>query len=81
MKIEHCRSCNAEIVWAWTAANKSMPVDAAPTDAGTLRLLDLPTGPRVEVIADPDQWMLIPEVGRYTSHFATCPQADRWRTR
>lgn len=62
-----CNSCNAEIVWARTAAGKATPmqVDAKGT------------------------WVIVDGVARqmeigdegpfYVSHFATCPEASKWR--
>lgn len=34
LRVVHCRSCNAEIVWLKTKAGKSMPVDAATVKPG-----------------------------------------------
>lgn len=34
MKVEHCRGCNAEIVWLKTAKGKAMPVDASTVKEG-----------------------------------------------
>lgn len=65
--VAECRSCSAPIVWVYTDDRKAMPVDAKPER----RLV--PTGstrdgkPRMRVRAT------------YVSHFATCPDADRWR--
>jgi hypothetical protein len=33
-----CRSCNAEIVWASTAQDKFVPVDAEPVPGGNVEL-------------------------------------------
>ena len=32
MKIEHCRSCNAEIIWMKTSKGKTAPVNADSVD-------------------------------------------------
>jgi len=55
--IEHCRSCNAEIVWLKTKLKKHIPVNA-------------------DTVKDDGQ-EFDPLV--HVSHFATCPQAKRWR--
>lgn len=79
-----CRSCKALIVWTITSKNKRMPLD----------LLASPTGNVVLTAAtDSDDWgNEIPVVAvltdheaqtetrtRYTSHFATCPDAAQHR--
>jgi hypothetical protein len=78
--VSACRSCRAPIVWARTVNGKRMPVDRDPTPDGNL-VLAVPgvddTEPYVTVV-DPDQPML-DDPPRYRSHYATCPDADRWR--
>ena len=86
-----CWSCGAAIWWGRTVNHKRMPLDLIPVEDGnvvvdqdmnTLIALaeDAPAGapvPAVHVLRkgeDPG-----PDVPRYTSHFATCPTADRHR--
>lgn len=76
---EHCRSCGAPVIFAThSSSGKVQPLElvseADAPEHGTFILvpaggwfLYMPAGP-----ADP--WP------RYRSHFATCPQADQWRT-
>lgn len=72
---ETCRSCGAAIFWAETESGKAMPVDVVPVDEGNLEI-QLPMDPREPLIAR------VVSVGhRYKSHFATCPQASKWRTK
>lgn len=61
-----CRSCSAEIYWITTPAGKRMPVDC-DVDGGYSP--DATRGPAL----DPN--------GHGVSHFATCPQAGKWRQR
>lgn len=79
--IQHCASdsCRARIVWARTDRGRRMPVDADPTDAGTILLVDEHnTEPRARVIAQPDR---ADHAGQlHTSHFATCPAARQFRS-
>jgi len=71
--MQKCRSCGAAIRWARTVAGKLMPVDAAPSIDGNLQLIGdqldsvvyLSTAKQAELF----------DVDRYTSHFATCPNA------
>ena len=75
-----CKSCGAEIIWLPTASGKSMPCDAKPVPykedpAGNLTLLTN-DGRVVKAKAD----MSSDKMG-YTSHFATCPDANSWRRR
>ncbi|MGW1127487.1 hypothetical protein [Streptomyces sp. NPDC002526] len=71
--ITTCRSCRARICWALTTANgRRQPVDAEPTDAGNLAVMQGPDGvlyvrsitkARPEV--RPGEWRAMP-------HHATC---------
>ena len=65
-----CTGCGAAIRWTLTASGKRMPVDAKPEKRIVLddvRLGDDPPTARV--------------VDTYVSHFATCPDRDRFRKR
>ena len=69
-----CRSCGQQIVWAFTEPGRRMPVDAGPHPDGTITLRTV-AGEMFAVI-DPG------EPGpKHRSHFASCPQADKWRRR
>lgn len=78
-----CGSCRAPVLWARTLAGKPMPVDAGPDPRGraTLWWDDLDE-PRVLVGRDnppsPAGWERM-DSQTYTSHFATCPNAERHR--
>jgi hypothetical protein len=67
-----CRSCGAPVVWVWSSAGKAMPLDAVPVPDGMFQLVD---GRAWTVRSD------LQPGPRYTSHFATCPQAYDWRRR
>jgi len=64
-----CRSCGAPIIWAVTTTGAKMPLDADPDPEG---LFVLERGVAVHVIDAKG-------VDRYTSHFATCPDAASHR--
>lgn len=70
-----CASCNAAVVWVVTEAGKRMPVDAVPSDKGNLILRD---GKALHESKVPEAER---PAERYTSHFATCPQGEKWRRR
>lgn len=78
MRAVPCRSCGASIVWARTRQRgKFIPLDAEPTALGNL-VIAPPWG------ADPptvDHFTSDAGVARerYTSHFATCPNAKLHR--
>lgn len=88
-----CRSCHAAIWFGLTAKGKRMPMDPAPSDSGNVVLdrleqaMDQLAGanedgpgkaePHVRVLRKGE--VVDPDVPRYTSHFATCPKADRHR--
>lgn len=74
-----CRSCDAEILWATTAAGKAMPLDAVPNPNGNVEAVCDAHG-RWSVVAvykGPDLFGAV----RYMPHHATCPNADEHRTR
>lgn len=67
-----CKSCNADVVWVETSTGKKMPMDAKPDPKGTFVIIN---GKARKVTVDDRR--LFRET--YTSHFATCAQADDWR--
>ncbi len=71
-----CRSCGAEIIWVKTANQRLMPLNAEPDPKGNLILLNgVPTLVQRDLYDKP-----LEEQGpRYTSHFVTCPDADKFR--
>lgn len=81
---EACRSCGARVIWSITEQAKAMPVDADPSQAGTLALEWRDRGSGLPGGAPPLARVVKPELrfGRTdlrTSHFATCPHAGEWR--
>jgi hypothetical protein len=74
---DDCRSCHRPIIWAVNGkTGKSMPVDADPADNGNIELLPR-AGAAPEAVVHAQPPMLA--TGLYLSHFATCPDRDRWR--
>ncbi len=69
-----CRTCEAPVLWAETAAGKKMPLDAVPVPTGTMAYVHGKCWP---VTAEDRK--LHREL--YTSHFVTCPHAGDWRRR
>lgn len=69
-----CRSCDAPIVFARTIKGRRIPLDAEPND--TTGNIELRQGIAYVVTDARD-----PDTHRYTSHFATCPNAGDWRNR
>ena len=76
-----CRSCKALILWGqWLKTGKRMPIDVTPDPQGTvvavyrarenLLLWEKFDGGNPEHVAGRK---------RYTSHFATCPNASQHR--
>lgn len=83
-----CRSCGADVLWArWAESGKRMPVDAVadnrPVEKGGGKLvLTLHGGEFGELLIG--HWKKeLHGYGRnrYTSHFATCPNADAHRSK
>lgn len=82
-----CRSCGAAIRWALTAGDgRAIPLNADPDPGGIIRATGRRSAidgrPFVEVLPA-DAVAMFDEVSdeRWTSHFATCPEADEWRRR
>lgn len=72
--MSRCKSCQAEIKWARTAAGKNIPLDiGVVTSGGNVRHTGEWAGPFmvVEVVAVGE--------GDRVSHFATCPNAKEHR--
>jgi hypothetical protein len=66
-RLGQCRSCRAELEWATLAkSSKAMPFNAP--------IVTLP----VLVSDGPVAWV---DMDRTTSHFATCPDAEKFRRR
>ena len=75
--MNYCRSCEATIRWVTMAGSgKAMPLDAVPTDAGTIEVTGEPGAETGAVVGQGER--LFP-VALYVSHYATCPDADKWR--
>ena len=87
-----CRSCGAEIIWIKMKSGKAMPVDAKPISYNTIPPIPdsaeqlCGNGP-VYTLVTPDGRVVrgtfnpASEKIGYTSHFATCPNANRHRKR
>lgn len=83
MKTSFCRACGAEIGFIKTVAGKTIPVNPEEVvyeqkAGGSLKIVT----PNGEVLsaerpADPQKATGI----GYISHFATCPEADKFRKR
>lgn len=71
-----CRSCGGDIFWCVTENQRRMPVDREPRVDGNLAIIGNRDGaPMVKYV---DVRVGAPE--RYVSHFATCGDADEWRS-
>ena len=75
--MKFCRSCGARIEFAVTEKGKRMPLDHQPDPNGKL-VWDRLAG---TVRYYSDVISLGPNEVRMTSHFASCPDADRHRSR
>lgn len=76
--VSRCKSCGKEIIWIKTTGGRNMPCDAGgilyrEDPKGELTIVTR-NGKTVKATRD-DRSSLI----GYTSHFATCPNANGWR--
>jgi hypothetical protein len=70
-----CRSCHTPVMWAGTQDGNRLIINAQADDVGNVTIEpDLFDHPVAIVHGD-----VAP--GRWTPHWATCPDADSWRTR
>lgn len=78
-----CRTCGEPLEWAVTAGGKRMPVDYDPHPEGNVLLrrrsdgsltADVLAGERLDHARSLNATL-------WRSHFATCAQAELWRTR
>lgn len=67
-----CKACGAEIIWKKTVEGKNMPLDAKPRK---MAVLEAAFAHGVEIKAEP----CVKIVDAYTTHWETCPEADRFR--
>jgi hypothetical protein len=73
LKLTECRSCGEPIFWTETVNGKRMPMDAEPDPLGKFVLED-EGGETPTAVYSPFE-----SGDRYASHFASCPDALRWR--
>lgn len=72
-RVAECRSCKEPMIWARTGRGKKIPLDAEPSSAGNFVLEGDAQDPMTHM-ADPTY-----TGDKYTSHFATCPNASNFR--
>jgi hypothetical protein len=78
--VSNCRSCRAPVTWVLTVNGRKMPLDPKPTDDGNVAVRRDERGDmRGHVLREGEE----PKAGerRFTSHFATCPNAGQHRGR
>lgn len=72
-----CRSCHAPIAWRRTPAGSRIPLDPTPRDDGNVAIVDM----GAVTLTATEAACADPSVARYASHFATCPDANTWRSK
>lgn len=77
-----CRSCSKPVLFARTTAGKTVPFEADSNglwaiENGAARYLGAKSAPPAQLELGAVAAL---EPQRYTSHFATCPHADSWRS-
>lgn len=78
-KLTTCRDCPAEVFWVRTRSGKNMLLNAMPDDTGDFYLAQGEDGKLEGHHRKGYPGKLDETVDLYTSHFATCPEADKFR--
>lgn len=80
MKVQHCRSCQARVIWAINVKTKSKaPIDADPVEDGIVVFTHQPGmggDPEYRVL-DKIERNAVLTGPRYSNHFKTCPNAKQ----
>ncbi|TXH59010.1 MAG: hypothetical protein E6Q97_00945 [Desulfurellales bacterium] len=76
--MSRCRSCDQPIDWVKTVAGKNMPVDSEYINYDEAEQGDILVTDGGNVITV-DKSKRMPNVKGRMSHFATCPDAPKWR--
>jgi hypothetical protein len=78
--MSRCRSCDAPIRWAKTAAGKVIPVDPEPTPKGNIQL-GYVGGKEVAIVVNDADALAAQAAGEdlYVTHFSSCPNAAAHR--
>jgi hypothetical protein len=79
-----CSSCRKTIVWAVTTkTGRAIPLDPTPGPEGNVTIVGRsPRDCPLVLVLSPEELALAREHGvprLYVSHFATCPDAAKWR--
>lgn len=78
--VTKCKSCGASIFWCITARGKRVPLDAEPDPIkGNMIVTDRGDVPGKRYLATIVAPLVDAKQTRYLSHFATCPEAKKWR--
>lgn len=75
-----CRSCGALVLWVeMVPTGKKKPLDAVPTEQGTIERRRGKVSSKWfgRVVPSSER---VPGSRLYVSHFATCPDAEHWRS-
>ena len=76
-----CNSCGAPIVWAETITGRRMPLDLKPTMDGNIILGTRHEQAPLALVQTAQSLARLQAKGEklYTSHFASCPNANKHR--
>lgn len=81
LQLSHCRSCGASIYWLKNdTTGRPAPIDARPDSSGPVIITVEGKQLRYHVL-HADELAAGVEVSRYQPHYATCPQAEVWRSK
>jgi hypothetical protein len=76
MKRANCSSCRAAIIWTVSSNGKPVRADSG----GSIELLDAGDAVRADVVPKEER-ARVPSRALYVSHFVTCPNANKHRSK
>lgn len=78
----NCKSCGAEVLWVkLVPTNRLNPLNPTPTRAGNIRMLGTRKAVAKVLGKDDLATAALASEELYTSHFATCPNATKHRSK
>lgn len=81
LQLSRCKSCGQTIYWLKNdTTGRPAPIDAKPDQSGPVIIAVEGGALRYHVLSKAEKDAGV-DVERYQPHYATCPQAESWRSK